>query len=268
MTRITGHRGARNLWPENSLSGFRNALNLGVDAIEFDVHLTDAGELVVIHDPTLDRTTDASGPVRLLTPEARAGRLLKGTDEAIPTLSEVLAVLAPASGLDLHVEIKLGETGSPYPGIVPRVADELRRFRVEDRTHLTSFDTSVLEECRRHAPEVARLVSVNAAWADRQGGLETFLTGVADRVDIVAIHHELMDAEWELISRRMPLERLCVWTVNDEARIRHWLARGIGHLTSDNPDLALALRSAGPETLTPAENSRTGRTAHSFGDSL
>ena len=64
MTKITGHRGARNLWPENSMTGFRNVLDLGVDAIEFDVHLTDAGELVVIHDATLDRTTDRTGPVR------------------------------------------------------------------------------------------------------------------------------------------------------------------------------------------------------------
>ena len=68
MTLITGHRGARNLWPENSLQGFRNVLELGVDAVEFDVHVTDAGELLVIHDATLERTTDGHGAVRALTP--------------------------------------------------------------------------------------------------------------------------------------------------------------------------------------------------------
>ena len=62
MTLITGHRGARNLWPENSLTGFRNAITLGVDAIEFDVHLTRSGELVVIHDATLERTAEGAGP--------------------------------------------------------------------------------------------------------------------------------------------------------------------------------------------------------------
>lgn len=265
MTRITGHRGARNLWPENSLSGFRNALNLGVDAIEFDVHLTNAGELVVIHDATLDRTANASGPVRLLTPKARAGTTLKGTDDAIPTLEDVLTVLAPAGRLDLHVEIKLDETGAPYPGIAARVAAELARFGVEARSHLTSFDTSVLEDCRKHAPKVARLVSVNTAWADRQGGLDTFLTRVADLVDIVAIHHELMETEWDLISGRLPFERLCVWTVNDEAGIRHWLAREIGHLTSDSPDLALALRSSRENSTIPATAGHANR--HSSGDS-
>ncbi|MDN3714450.1 glycerophosphodiester phosphodiesterase family protein [Paracoccus cavernae] len=71
MSRIMAHRGARNLWAENSMLGFRNILPHGFDAVEFDVHLTDAGEMV-IHDATLDRTTTGSGPVRALTPEARA----------------------------------------------------------------------------------------------------------------------------------------------------------------------------------------------------
>lgn len=242
MTLITGHRGARNLWPENSLQGFRNVLELGVDAVEFDVHLTDAGELVVIHDATLERTTEGQGPVRALTPEARLDVRLKDSDETIPTLSDVLAVLAAADGLPLHVEIKSDETGTPYPGIVEKVAAELAAQGLADRSYLTSFDVSVLEECRRVAPDIARLVSVNAAWAEKQGGLKRFIEQVEGLVEIVAIHHELMAAEWDLISGLLPLHRLCVWTLNDEALIGKWLARGIGHLTSDSPDLALDLR--------------------------
>jgi len=242
MTLITGHRGARNLWPENSLQGFRNVLELGVDAVEFDVHLTDAGELVVIHDATLERTTEGQGPVRALTPEARLDVRLKDSDETIPTLSDVLAVLAAADGLPLHVEIKSDETGTPYPGIVEKVAAELAAQGLADRSYLTSFDVSVLEECRRVAPDIARLVSVNAAWAEKQGGLKRFIEQVEGLVEIVAIHHELMEAEWDLISGLLPLHRLCVWTLNDEALIGKWLARGIGHLTSDSPDLALDLR--------------------------
>lgn len=242
MTKITGHRGARNLWPENGLTGFRNVLALGVDAVEFDVHLTDTGELVVIHDATLDRTTEGTGPVRALSPEARAATRLKGSDDTIPTLADVLAVLAP-SGKDLHIEIKIDENGKPYPGIVEKVVAETIRFGVTERSHLTSFDTSILDGCRKAAPQVARLVSVNKDWADRQGGLAAFLDKVDGLADIVAIHHELMQAEWDLITARLPLERLCVWTLNEEALIRPWLERGIGHLTSDSPDLALRLRA-------------------------
>lgn len=242
MTLITGHRGARNLWPENSLQGFRNVLELGVDAVEFDVHLTDAGELVVIHDATLERTTEGQGPVRALTPEARLNVKLKDSDETIPTLFAVLQVLAAADGLPLHVEIKSDETGTPYPGIVEKVAAELAAQGLAERSYLTSFDVTVLEECRSVAPDIARLVSVNAAWAERQGGLKRFIEQVEGLVEIVAIHHELMEAEWDLITGLLPLHRLCVWTLNDEALIGKWLARGIGHLTSDSPDLALDLR--------------------------
>ncbi|MDK1489864.1 glycerophosphodiester phosphodiesterase family protein [Sinorhizobium sp. 7-81] len=243
MTLITGHRGGRNLWPENSLTGFRNVLALEVDAVEFDVHLTDAGELVVIHDATLERTAEGEGAVRALTPETRARIRLSGTDENIPTLADVLSVLAPAKDKTLHVEIKSDATGTPYPVIVEKVASEIARFGLDDRSYLTSFDTSVLELCRCHAPHIRRLVSVNAAWADKQGGLQSFLGRVDDLVEIIAIHHELMEREWDLVTRTMPLDRLCTWTLNDEELIRKWLDRGIGHLTSDSPDLALKLRA-------------------------
>jgi glycerophosphoryl diester phosphodiesterase len=243
MTFITGHRGARNLWAENSLTGFRNVLSLGVDAVEFDVHLTDAGELLVIHDATLDRTTDGHGPVRALSPDARRNVMLIGIDETIPTLAEVLEVLAAAKDLALHIEIKIDETGTPYPGIAEKVAAEIARFGVGSRSYLTSFDISVLQDCRRHAPDIARLVSVNAAWADKQGGITHFIQTVDDLVGIIAVHHELLEAEWETIRAVVSLDRLCVWTLNDEALIRRWLGAGIGHLTSDSPDLALQLRA-------------------------
>lgn len=242
MTKIIGHRGARNLWPENSLGGFRKALDLGVDAIEFDVHLTESSELVVIHDAMLDRTTEASGPVRLLTSQSRPAAVIKGCDEAVPTLDEVLIVLAPA-GIDLHVEIKADEAGHPYPDLAARVAEALQRHGVTGRTHLTSFDTGVLETCRALAPTVPRLVSVDADWADRQGGLATFLAAVEDLADIVAIEQTLMASEWDMIRAKWPIDRLCVWTVNDAERIADWLGRGIGHLTSDSPHVALEQRA-------------------------
>ena len=64
VTLLAAHRGGALLWPENSLLAFRNSVALGADFIEFDVHLSKDGELVVIHDPTLDRTTSGSGPVK------------------------------------------------------------------------------------------------------------------------------------------------------------------------------------------------------------
>ncbi len=242
MTLITGHRGARNLWAENSLTGFRNVLELGVDAVEFDVHLTNAGELVVIHDATLDRTTDHTGPVRTLSPDARKRVMLKDTDEAMPTLADVLDVLSAVPQLAYHVEIKTDETGTPYAGIVEKVAAEVERFGIASRSCLTSFDISVLEDCRSHAPSITRLVSVSATSADKHGGVAQFLQSVDGLAGMVAVHHELLEREWDIIAGAVPIEHLCVWTVNDEDTIRRWLTRGIGHLTSDAPDLALKLR--------------------------
>ena len=65
---VAAHRGGALLWPENSLLAFRNAVGLGADYLEFDVHLSKDGEVIVIHDPTLDRTTTGAGPVRERTP--------------------------------------------------------------------------------------------------------------------------------------------------------------------------------------------------------
>src|SRR5689334_23696331 len=88
---IIGHRGARNLWPENSLDGFERTRALGIEGVEFDVHIARDGELVVIHDPTLDRTTEGQGPVADRTAaELAATKLRDGGGAGVPTLDQVL----------------------------------------------------------------------------------------------------------------------------------------------------------------------------------
>ncbi len=241
-TRITGHRGGRALWPENSLEGFGHVASLGVDAVEFDVHLTDHGELLVVHDARLERTTDGTGPVRALRPLDRLRLRLQAGDEPIPTLGQVLDVFAGAAGPDLHVELKNDETGRPYSGLIDAVLLEIDGRGLRHRCHLASFDVTVLESCRRLAPDVPRLVSVDATWADRQGGLDRFLDRVDVLADIIAIHQPLLHEQWEIVTGRISTRRLGVWTVNDEDQIRAWFDRDVGHLTSDRPDLALRLR--------------------------
>src|SRR2546426_11221193 len=101
MPRFVVHRGGAALWPETSLLAFRNAIALGARLLEFDVHRTADGEAAVIHDPTLDRTTNGSGPVAARTAAELRGVRLKGldgalTDEWVPTIDEVLALAGPA----------------------------------------------------------------------------------------------------------------------------------------------------------------------------
>lgn len=246
--KIMAHRGARNLWAENSLLGFRETVALGFDAIEFDLHLTDARELVVIHDATLDRTTTGTGPVRALTPDSRRTLRLKGPDgtlldEGVPSFEEALDVLA-AGTADLYVELKADEAGRPYPGMVALVADALRTRGLVDRSVLHSFDITVVEEVRDVAPEFRRLISVNRDWADRQGGIAAFLQRVDGLVDVVGIHHELFEAELDVIQSLRPMEAMSVWTLNDPEAIRRWIARDPGFLVSDDPVLVRDLLRA------------------------
>src|SRR5258705_4348638 len=116
-TLLAAHRGGALLWPENSLLAFRNATALGADFIEFDVHLSRDGEVMVIHDATLDRTTTGAGPVRERSAaELKALRLKDRsgavTAETVPTLDEVVAVAAKRRML---LEIKVDAGKARYP---------------------------------------------------------------------------------------------------------------------------------------------------------
>ncbi|TNF90174.1 MAG: glycerophosphoryl diester phosphodiesterase [Gammaproteobacteria bacterium] len=133
---IIGHRGAAGLEPENTLPSFRAAVALGVQAVELDVHVCE-GHLVVIHDPTLERTTNGKGAVSQTTfPELR--KLDAGTGAVIPTLAEVVAELPEHIGL--NVELKGAGTAPvlaqwlPVPGrrqvlVSSFDHDALRTFR-------------------------------------------------------------------------------------------------------------------------------------------
>lgn len=247
MTEIIAHRGAAALWAENALQGFRNVLDIGVKAVEFDLHLGAGGEVLVIHDATLDRTTTGTGPVRDLDETSRHDLRLIGPageiDEGVPLLSEVLEILAPVPGLRLFPEFKADETGFYDPALIETAVETLRSYGLASRTTLHSFDLEVVRALRRTAPEFERMISVNANAAARQGGIESFIGQVGDLVRIIAVHHDLFEAEFDRITALFPLERLGVWTVNDAQLIARWIARAPGYLTSDDPRLALALQA-------------------------
>ncbi|MGN0933403.1 glycerophosphodiester phosphodiesterase family protein [Falsigemmobacter intermedius] len=242
MSRIMAHRGARNLWAENSLSGFRNTLKHSFEAVEFDVHLTDAGELVVIHDATLERTTNGTGMVRDLTPEARRALRLRGPDgelidECPPTLEEVLALLATDAAIEPWVELKSDAQNRPYPGLVEKAAEAIRAAGLADRAALHSFDPSVVREILAVAPEMKSLISANDQSVVQFGGLAGLFDQIGDEVDIVGIHHSLFEAELDMIHGRRALSRCSVWTINEPDLMRRWIARDVGFLVSDNPVL-------------------------------
>jgi glycerophosphoryl diester phosphodiesterase len=132
---IGGHRGNPEEHPENTLASFRSAIELGVDMIECDVHLSADGRMVVIHDHTLDRTTDGTGMVRDHTWDQLRG-LTAGTGERLPLLEQVIDV-AREGGVALAIEIK--QIPIPYPRMEELVVEALRAGGMVERACVISF---------------------------------------------------------------------------------------------------------------------------------
>ena len=150
---IVAHRGGPIDAPENSLAACRAALALGVDEIQLDVHPSRDGRVLVIHDPTLERTTDLAGQVCNFDWDAlRGARLLGGDSERLPLLEDALALLR-GSTVRLRLEIKAGLSGRLYPGFPARIVALLRSAAATKRTTLTAFSPATLSEAARLAPE-------------------------------------------------------------------------------------------------------------------
>lgn len=158
---IVGHRGAAAYAPENTLASFELARRLGVDMVEFDVHLSADGACVVIHDETLDRTTDGHGPVSALS-LAELRVLDAGQGERIPTLDEVLAWGA-AAGMPLSVELKHPNvcTREPYVGLEERVLELIERHGLMERVLVHSYHHAGARHAKGLRPDVTTAISCN-----------------------------------------------------------------------------------------------------------
>jgi glycerophosphoryl diester phosphodiesterase len=242
MTKIIAHRGARNLWAENSLDGFRRTAALPVDAVELDLHLTRDGEVVVIHDPLLDRTTDGEGPVAALSLEALQRLRLKETvGETVPTLTEVLDVFA-STKLELELEMKTDVRGRPYAGLIEKTVGLVEERGLTERVRLTCFVPEVIEAMREAAPRYRRLASLDRRSAEILGGLERAIERFLALDCTIAIERTLLDIAFERCQAMIGSEHLGVWVPNTPLEIDYWLRKPIGQLTSDRPDLAVAIR--------------------------
>lgn len=229
---VIGHRGAAGLAPENTLAAFRKGLELGADLLECDVHLSRDDRLVVIHDHTVDRTTDGKGRVRDLSLEelkaldagARHGEEFAG--ERIPTLDEVLDLTKGRA--KLSIEVKQGPVF--YPGIEAAVVAALERAGALDDALVISFDHRALGRIRSLTKRVPVGVLYGARPVDPVG-----LARAADAQALLP--------QWTLVTeediaeaRRAGLPVL-PWTVNDAEQMARLLRMGVDGLTSDYPDV-------------------------------
>lgn len=241
MIKILGHRGGRDLWPENSLQGFREAIALGVDIVELDVHLSRDGTIMVIHDPSLERTTVGSGLVAHRSAAELAAIRLRDSDEGVPTLEHVLDVFEPVA-TELFIEVKTDAYGRRYPRIEQRILDAVARRGMTARTGIVAFVPEVIETARAIEPSLAVLAPVFRQTAQMHGGLEKML----DRLDripdcLVSIERSLLLATRDYCMTRLG-SRLCVGVTNDPDELAYWMTQPVHQVGSDRPDLALATR--------------------------
>jgi glycerophosphoryl diester phosphodiesterase len=237
---IFAHRGASAQAPENTLSAFELALAQKADAIELDVKLSADGQVVVIHDPTVDRTTGSHGRVKDLSlAELRsldAGSFFSQeySGERIPTLEEVFESV----GKRTFVNVELTNYNTPRDHLVETVCMLVKKFGLQKQVMFSSFFASNLSKARAYLPEVPRgLLAPNGllgAWARSFG----FAFGRYQ-----ALHPFLKDVTPQQVQRVHRLQRrIHVWTVNaanDMRRLFHW---GVDAIFTDDPQLAVRLR--------------------------
>ena len=176
---VIAHRGGPKYAPENTLAAFQNAIALGVDWLEFDVQMTQDGELVVIHDDTVDRTTDGTGAVRDLT-LAQIRALDAGQGQQAPTFKEVVD-LAKASGVKIFPETK---SAYLYPGLEEKMLQALDEAGYQDQTIIQSFEPASLDKLHSLNPN-ARLCALYGLWQidlSHPGGDAQFVCPMAEMV--------------------------------------------------------------------------------------
>ena len=251
MTLVVAHRGAAAAAPENTMEAFRLAVEIGADAVELDVHLTADGKLAVIHDETVDRTTDLTGSVASMTMkqirvadagyrfEAPAGSFpFRGKGLTVPTLAEVLKWLP--DGIGLVVEVKA------RAAIAPTIkALSASRVRAAGAASLISFDEATINEAHALDP-----------------GLPTgYLLVPAQSIEAALIyaveHGHAAVHPWEgdlgldpgpILAQAQAYGRLMgCYVVNDPARMQHLAAYGLWGFVTDAPDV-------GRQALGPRES--------------
>lgn len=226
------HRGAAGITPENTKLAFLKALDLGADAIEFDVQLTKDDVCIVFHDETLERTTDGEGFVADTTwdviSELDAGSWFAASFKGIevPTLEEVLKTLGGRAILNIELKPDKGREERLVRHVITAVA----RFDMFDSVLFSSFDMPSIELLRRLVPK-ARIGVLCQQHRYAQA------VTVAMRVGAETLHPEVKMVDHELVADAHRRGwKVWAWTANEPGEIELLTALGVDGIFSDYPD--------------------------------
>jgi glycerophosphoryl diester phosphodiesterase len=238
-TLIFGHRGASAYAPQNTLPAFELAAEQGADGIELDVWLSKDRQLVILHDSTLDHTTNSTGYiwdktlVELKDLDASHSFKDKYGVVVIPTLDEVFE----AVGKRLLINVEIKADAGMISGVEQAVADKIAYFGLEQRTIVSSFSADVLRNFRGIKPEVAiGFLHAEETPAEQWEIINEMIYEARHP------HHTLIDDEYMTYAKSQGW-RVNTWTVNDAARGLELQQLGVDAIITNHPDMLLrALR--------------------------
>jgi glycerophosphoryl diester phosphodiesterase len=222
MIRIMGHRGAKDYEPENTLRSIRRALDLGVHAVEIDLHLSRDGRLVVIHDATVDRTTNGKGRVADLTWK-ELHRLDAGLGEVIPSLEEVTALVQGRA----HLFIELKDRQAVKP-----LAAFFKLHKLFEEAHVISFWHPSLKELRGLEPNIRTGVLFVGCPADPPA-----LASAAD-AEALVLNYQYVTLELMQAARQRGLT-VAVWNIDNVTDLLPVLPLEPDYIGSNAPDILL-----------------------------
>jgi glycerophosphoryl diester phosphodiesterase len=237
-----GHRGtgptrAGHPFPENSISSFVAAMDEGADGVSLDVEITQDGELIVMHDDMVDRTTNCTGCVSEMTfDEIRACRLLDGdgnpTDERPPTLADVYTALDGTALVDVELKVFgadcLTDTTGPEQ-LVPLALDVVTRIGAENRTIFSSFDQSAAALVKTERPDFYSALLLPVTASDSEG------VDAALRLDQDAIH-PFVSVSSDTVQQALDAGlQVTIWTANTAESMQEQLDKGSTAIITDNP---------------------------------
>ncbi|MGM0500685.1 MAG: glycerophosphodiester phosphodiesterase [Bacillota bacterium] len=235
-TKIIGHRGGAAGYPENTLASFRKAVELGADGVEFDVQLTKDGEVVVIHDELIDRTTNGEGLVKDHTlaelRQLSAGEFFSPEFKAekIPTLAEVLEVVKDLEVINIELKNFL-----PYPQLEEKVLKSVDEFGIRDQVIVSSFNHYSLQKLKKLQPEIKTGALMAAKIINP--------SDYAFKRGFDALHLHFLTADQEVIDKTHFMGmQLNVYTVNFPESVKDLLAKGVDMIMTDDVEMALELR--------------------------
>lgn len=249
---VFAHQGGENLWPSNTLLAFQNAAALGADVLDTDMHMTKDGVLVLMHDQTVDRTTDGAGALRDLT-LAEVKRLdagyrfstdggqtfpFRGQGLTVPTLEELFQAFPEKR---FGIEIKQTDPAAA----AKEFCRVIRQYQKQDSVLVSSFRQSNMDAFRQTCPEVATSGTedeVRVFYVLFRLGLTGVLTPNYASLQVPEASGGIFLLSPEFV-RAAQARGLAVqpWTINETADLERILALGVDGINTDNPDRLLAL---------------------------